>query len=78
MVDPVVVGTGVGGAHRVKARDVVTNRILPRDFFKRPVTWGVTRRDQGVTWEIWKVETVQRESIRIKVEPIWSVPREGN
>jgi hypothetical protein len=35
------VGWGTG----VKGRDVVTSCILPRVFFKKPVTQVVTRRD---------------------------------
>jgi hypothetical protein len=31
-----------GVAHRLKGRDIVTNRILPRFFFKKAVTQAVT------------------------------------
>src|SRR5437899_3842067 len=41
----------IGGGWRTPrwSRDVVTNRILPRFFFKKAVTKAVTSRDRAVT-----------------------------
>src|SRR5437899_12773486 len=44
-----VPGFGTGWRTPCWSRDVVTNRILPRFFFKKAVTKAVTSRDRAVT-----------------------------